>query len=31
VWFVTWSFLKFVVSVIMAGYFLVNAYNIFVK
>ena len=31
VWFVTWSLLKLVVSIIMAGYFLVNAYSLFVK
>lgn len=31
VWFVTWSLLKLVVSIIMAGYFLVNAYSLLVK
>ena len=31
VWFVTWSLLKLVISIIMAGYFLVNAYSLFVK
>lgn len=29
--FLSWSLLKLVVSMIMAGYFLVNAYNLFVK
>lgn len=31
VWFVTGSLLKLVISIIMAGYFLVNAYSLFVK
>lgn len=31
VWFITWSFLKIVVSLIMAGYFFVNVYGIVFK
>jgi len=31
VWFITWSFLKIVVSLIMAGYFFVNVYHILSK
>lgn len=31
IWFVSWSLLKVVVSVIMAGYFFVNVYKLFIK
>lgn len=31
VWFLAWSFLKIVVTIIMAGYFFVNIYKILVK
>ena len=31
IWFLAWSFLKIIVSIIMAGYFFVNVYKLFIK